>query len=271
VDSDFLTSAEAAELMGVSPSTIKRWVDEGELEAERTAGGHRRIRRALLEAFRSRLAGLDPATEGPASRLVDLLISEAPSQLVEARLLELRAGVGSAAALGDWLSPSIREIGERWRSGRISVLEEHLASERLARALARLTEWVPLAQGAPRALLATAQGDDHTLGLSLVELCLREAGWETLWTGRNTPVPELVRTVRDAGRRIKLVAISASVASQNTRALALEERTVGAACASVGAALLIGGAGAWPERPKHAQLIRELRALDRAARELHRA
>ena len=36
---------------------------------------------------------------------------------------------------------------------------------------------VIFARGAEGSVLATAEGDDHTLGLSLVELCVREAGF----------------------------------------------------------------------------------------------
>jgi molybdopterin-binding protein len=40
---DDYSVSEAAGLLGVSPDTIRRWVDGGDLEATRTRGGHRRI------------------------------------------------------------------------------------------------------------------------------------------------------------------------------------------------------------------------------------
>ncbi|MDX1563761.1 MAG: MerR family DNA-binding transcriptional regulator [Phycisphaeraceae bacterium] len=45
-----LSPKELAEAIGVSESSIKRWVDDGLLVAERTAGGHRRI--PIAEAAR---------------------------------------------------------------------------------------------------------------------------------------------------------------------------------------------------------------------------
>src|SRR6185312_1060234 len=148
---------EAAALLGVSASTVKRWVDEGELAAARTAGGHRRIRRATLERLRERLQA--PAAVDAVGRFVDLLLETGPQQRIEARLLALRAEGGSAVVLARAIAASLAELGQRWQDGRISVVQEHLASERLARALARLVEWTPLAAGAPRALLAMASGD----------------------------------------------------------------------------------------------------------------
>jgi excisionase family DNA binding protein len=38
-----ITTAQAAELLGVSPQTVQKWVDAGHLSAWRTVGGHRRV------------------------------------------------------------------------------------------------------------------------------------------------------------------------------------------------------------------------------------
>jgi molybdopterin-binding protein len=42
---------QAAELLGVSPDTVRRWTDEGRLETRRTGGGHRVVDGADLAAF----------------------------------------------------------------------------------------------------------------------------------------------------------------------------------------------------------------------------
>ncbi len=39
----------ASRLLGVDPDTLRRWADEGRIEAFTTAGGHRRFERATLE------------------------------------------------------------------------------------------------------------------------------------------------------------------------------------------------------------------------------
>ena len=39
----FLTTSQVAELLGVHPSTVKRWCNDEELHYEKTEGGHRRI------------------------------------------------------------------------------------------------------------------------------------------------------------------------------------------------------------------------------------
>lgn len=51
---------QAAELLGVSPDTIRRWADEGRLPTRRTPGGHRVVDAAALAAF---AADRPPAAE----------------------------------------------------------------------------------------------------------------------------------------------------------------------------------------------------------------
>ncbi|MGF1465193.1 MAG: helix-turn-helix domain-containing protein [Sandaracinaceae bacterium] len=48
---DLLTTSEAAEALGVSPTSIKRWADAGRLPALKTAGGHRRYRLVDVAEF----------------------------------------------------------------------------------------------------------------------------------------------------------------------------------------------------------------------------
>ncbi len=45
----WLTTGEAAELCGVAPDTVLRWIKKGKLQAERTPGGHHRIPAAAVE------------------------------------------------------------------------------------------------------------------------------------------------------------------------------------------------------------------------------
>lgn len=46
----WLSLSQAAALLGVHPGTLRTWADRGEVPAHRTPGGHRRFRRADLEA-----------------------------------------------------------------------------------------------------------------------------------------------------------------------------------------------------------------------------
>jgi excisionase family DNA binding protein len=69
-DKDFLTPNEAARLLMVSPITIRQWAQKGILEAQTTAGGHRRFSRSVIEAF-ARERGIQVAGSRPCLLIVD--------------------------------------------------------------------------------------------------------------------------------------------------------------------------------------------------------
>ena len=50
-ESDWLTLGQAAKYLGVAQSTIRKWSDLGRVPAFYTPGGHRRYKRADLDAF----------------------------------------------------------------------------------------------------------------------------------------------------------------------------------------------------------------------------
>lgn len=56
---EWLTTSEAAEHLGVHPSTLRRWADDGDLPVMLTPGGHRRFALSDLRTFsKRRLGGL---------------------------------------------------------------------------------------------------------------------------------------------------------------------------------------------------------------------
>jgi len=242
--SPYLTPAEACDLAGVGPTTLKRWADAGVLAHVKTAGGHRRFVRSELERFLSRNRHVGPPDAPDPNPWIGRLLGSLPHE-VEAELLFARGRLGSWHAVADELGGVLHEIGERWSRGALTVLDEHIASERLSRALARIGEALPARPGGPRAMLACLEGDEHTLGLALVELCLREVGWSTLWAGARTPLLELERVIGTV--QIELLALSASAQSQDSAMLAQACTSLAHACEARGIAFAVGGAGAWPE------------------------
>jgi excisionase family DNA binding protein len=49
-EGEWLSLSEAAELLGMHPATVRLWADRNELPSRRTNGGHRRFRRADIDA-----------------------------------------------------------------------------------------------------------------------------------------------------------------------------------------------------------------------------
>jgi excisionase family DNA binding protein len=286
MEDKLLSTREAASLLGVGTTSIKRWADEGLLPCVKTAGGHRRYERQAVEALigRPALAGaersngaivaggarrvgiglghvLAEGTRVPREAWVEMLVHGQGSADVIAALDRERAALGSWRGVATALGPVIVDLGRQWESGAISVLQEHLASARLLRALSICSERIHLPADAPRALLMTASSDDHTIGLHLVELVLREAGWAGRWVGRRAPLDQVVRFIEEG--QAELVAVSASSYSTDGLALAAQVDRIATACKARGLPLLLGGQGAWPEPPEYGERLRDFEQLRR--------
>jgi MerR family transcriptional regulator, light-induced transcriptional regulator len=258
---DYITTHEVARRAGVGASAVKRWADAGLLPCVRTGGGHRRFSREAVEQFLASLPGGAAAVER--EPWVVALLEPGDARALEALLLAERARTGAWHRTARTAGEALAALGRLWHAGAVSVLEEHQASERLRRALARACEDISLPSGAPLALLACAEGDDHTLGLALVELVLREAGWGAVWAGRRTPIAELAPALARTGAR--LVAVSASAASSDGAELRRQAGALGRICRAAGASLVLGGRGAWPDRPRTGSCFRDLEPFHRWA------
>src|SRR3954454_24055083 len=68
---EWLTLGQAAKYLGVAQSTIRKWSDVGRVPSFYTPGGHRRYRRADLDAFLERSGPGGRARGGPRVLVVD--------------------------------------------------------------------------------------------------------------------------------------------------------------------------------------------------------
>src|SRR5215207_5696909 len=58
--SEWVSLRQAADILGVHPATVRNWADKGEVPSRRTAGGHRRFRKADLLQFAETQGELQP-------------------------------------------------------------------------------------------------------------------------------------------------------------------------------------------------------------------
>jgi len=71
---------DAAQLLGVSPDTVRRWVDAGRLTAERDAHGHRTIAGIVTAVVKDTVMAQVDLQAGP-FRIVALMSREAADEL----------------------------------------------------------------------------------------------------------------------------------------------------------------------------------------------
>ena len=241
-----LTSAEVAHRLGVGTTAVKRWTDHGLLPCVRTPGGHRRYRALDIERFARTGAGRGGADD-PWGEWIETLVDSGNVHAVLSRLFAERAQRSAWHEVATLLGQVLEAIGERWARGTLTVAQEHIASSALQRAVALLVETIHVPASGRRCLLATAEGEEHTLGLTLAELCLRESGWRAEWTGSHTRSVDVCERVR-AGS-VQMVALSASSYLGERRRLRTQVRIVGSTCQRAAVPLVLGGCGNWPDPP----------------------
>ncbi len=237
-----LTSTEAATLLDVHPSTVKRWCNDGELPFEQTPGGHRRIRvdqavgfarnrgiRTVLSPFHPFEAHVWTAlrdVEGGSYATLHALALQWARRGDFDRLEELYLALGRGGVLSfpDFCDLAVRglmaAVGEEWQTGRLRVGDEHMVSQAVTAALMGLRrEWLdargtgtrregngasPGAQ--PVAVVGTIEGNHHQLGALCVRLLLERAGWKVFYPGADVP-PEDFGVIQ-MSREATLVCIS---------------------------------------------------------------
>ncbi len=212
VAESYLKTQRVADALGVSVSTVKRWVDSGMIRAARTQGRHRLI--PMSEAIRlAQEQGLKIAPAEVMAAIGPVPVKRAPSELLymledslrsgrteEAQrlVLALYASGCSAVELADGVIRVVMgRIGHAWQVGSIDVFNEHQATRTLESALMELNQRVRSRQDAsgPLAIGAAPAGDPYTLPALLGELVLREEGYRVRNLGVNLPLRSLAQAV----------------------------------------------------------------------------
>ena len=81
LDKEVFTTFEAAKICNANITSIKNWIEKGELRAFRTPGGHYRIEQKVLDDFLNRHSMPNPFAERERRRV--LLIHSDPTQQLE--------------------------------------------------------------------------------------------------------------------------------------------------------------------------------------------
>lgn len=285
---------QVAQRLGVSESSVKRWLDQGAVPILRTAGGHRRVSQEsverLLAQFEAtpgfpRLSEIDEQGSGDNDGLAADVSTDWPSQAIAEvaeefsvallggdeskcrRLLELIIDRGhSPSTAADLLiTPAMHGFGHQWERGELAIYRERRACGIAVELLAALKRQLPLKPSGPVAIGGSPEGDQYQLPTAMVELALSECGWNAKSLGCNLPIAEFAAAVQEYHPRVLWISLSRLADEQrfvhdfNAMVDALPKKT----------AVLIGGQAATDSlRPRlrytaHCDSIRHLIELAR--------
>lgn len=260
--SEWIGTKEAMRILGVGSTTIKRWTKEKRLPFIRTAGGHRRFRRSAVEALQ-RDRQMQP-DEASVVNLWARWLRKRDTAFVCQQIDGLHKREGDWFSVADFLGRVSTEIGHCWADGQFSVVDEHIATEKLVRAVTAVSSRFSVPGTRPTCLLATPSGERHSLGLVLTLLCLRSVGLHDVWVGVDAPVADLVSHILDSNNQLRIVALSASSWMTDSVSLHRTHRDIAAACRSRGIDIMLGGEGAWPQTVDYGHRCYSFRDFERA-------
>jgi len=142
------------------------------------------------------------------------------------------------------LTPLLRETGDLWFRGELSVTEEHLISGKIRELITLTAEEASDEREVPggeirRWMGLSAPGEEHDMALLMQAQLMKLKGWDTLFLGTGVPLPDLMNMMET--RRPHVLSFSVTMASHaaglGAYLQAVSRRDV------AGCRILIGGQG----------------------------
>jgi excisionase family DNA binding protein len=220
-----VTPKQVAQAIGVSESSLKRWCDRGLLSTVRTAGGHRRLalddvfqflRQSGQQLVRPELLGL-PSNTGQAATVIDRAREQIRDALMGGDVDQCRRIVfdlylarQSACEICDHLlATAFHDLGDCWARGEMSIYRERRACEIGFTLLHELRSAVRTPPAtAPIAIGGSLESDPYRLPTAMVEVVLRELGWQAMSLGTRLPATTIADALRDIRPRLLWISVS---------------------------------------------------------------
>lgn len=118
--SDWIGLGEAAGILGVHPTTLRNWADQGDIPSQRTPGGHRRFQRRVIQQWLEGGSGQPDAMPSEEQLMLH-------SALGHARL-QVSGGQLSGQPWYDNLDEGAREVHRELGRKLLELLTHYLAS-----------------------------------------------------------------------------------------------------------------------------------------------
>jgi MerR family transcriptional regulator, light-induced transcriptional regulator len=140
-----------------------------------------------------------------ATQELDAALAHFDETSAQRALERLLVAFTPTTVIRDVLLPYMHDLGERWNAGRVTVAAEHFATNFFQARLYALARGWDRGLG-PRALLACAPNEQHTLALVALGIALHELGWRIIYLGADTPIEALTEVAKISHPELTVVA-----------------------------------------------------------------
>ncbi len=259
---NWVSTKQATELLGVGSTTIKRWADQGLLAHYRTAGGHRRYRLSTIEALAKHPDAERPANVADSAQRWFEYLRDDSLDALASRMHELPDQAGDWFTAAEVLGTAMDYLGRRYADEACSIAETNIVTWKLLQAASAAAASLRAPAGAARCLVAALPGDLHGVGAMLAQLCLRGAGYEAFVLGSGVPARQLAQHLPGSG--LRLLALSASNWHTDPVTLKQYSDEIAGTCRKESIELILGGQGAWQDKPGYGYRCRSYAHLREA-------
>lgn len=166
-------------------------------------------------------------------------------------------GVPFDVLLFDYLIATERSVGVRWQQGDYLVAEEHAATAAIETVISLLAGMLDQPESGPLVVVATAEGDDHSLPARAVAAHLLFMGYRTLFLGANVPGDHLKELLASESPVALVVSATMTIHLLGARAVIQAAHDAGVPVVVGGKAFGPGGrwastvgADSWVESPE---------------------
>ena len=116
--------------------------------------------------------------------------------------------LGSEAFIEYLLTPLLTRIGDRWKTGELRPVHEHMTSAVIRSLTYILRNNNPCPANAPRMIVTTPIGQLHELGALLAAIMAELCGWQVTYLGANLPAEEIAAGVKYTNARALTISLS---------------------------------------------------------------
>ena len=271
-----LSTSEFAQAIGISESSVRRMADRGQVEVQRTPGGHRKIPTvAALRYVREQgiqpkdlsLLGMSISKNDASPDTFQDAVVRGASDLAVQILQTLYFTGWSASELFDGLiHDTLLQIGEGVPDSKRAIFMERRAISICTRGLMVIRSLMPMAEPeSPVAICAAPSGDVFHIPSLMCSLVLHEIGFRETDLGANTPLDVIADAIVTESPSILSLSITSRL---HSRAVVSEIKKLNKLAEQLDCVLIMGGQNADVPNLSGVKFQRSMAELENLAKSL---
>lgn len=105
------------------------------------------------------------------------------------------------------IAPLVREIGDRWHRGEVTIAQEHMVTDIVRRLVIAVARGYLRADNGPCLVLSTLSGERHELGILMCSWLAATRRYHTHYLGADCPASEIARFALEVEARAVLISL----------------------------------------------------------------